>query len=151
MAKDHERKRRAGAEVIDFKLTGNTPLPAQDALIKSTANKRQFFSLLSSFDFTRDHIFFTKPGNSIGDHEEVDITLISYMLQAAKSGAPSIRILSDETDVFVLLVYWVWKGGITTCVQMEKNVQNFVGHKCNSQHTRTKMRESPWYARYVRL
>ena len=63
------------------------------------------------------------------------------MLQAAKSGAPSIRILSDETDVFVLLVYWVWKGGTTTFVQMEKwdktlldinATVNTLGQKCGS-------------------
>ena len=40
--------------------------------------------------------------------EEADITLISYMLQAAGAGAPTICILSNDTDVFVL-VNWVWK------------------------------------------
>ena len=31
-----------------------------------------------------------------------------------------IRILSDDTDVFVLLVYWVWRSSIKGKVQMEK-------------------------------
>ena len=53
-------------------------------------------------------------------HEEADITLISYMLQAAEAGALTIRILSDDTDVFVLLVYWAWKANVQSTVQMEK-------------------------------
>ena len=31
-----------------------------------------------------------------------------------------MRILSDETDVFVLLVYWVWRANVHSAVQMEK-------------------------------
>ena len=38
-------------------------------------------------------------------HDEPDITLVSYMLKAAENGAATIQIVSDETDVFVLLVY----------------------------------------------
>ena len=37
------------------------------------------------------------------------MTIIAYLPRAAKSGKSVIRILSDDTDVFVLLVYWVWK------------------------------------------
>ncbi|KAK2173293.1 hypothetical protein NP493_885g01021 [Ridgeia piscesae] len=39
-------------------------------------------------------------------HDEADITLRSYKLKAVAEGAQTIRILSDDTDVFVLLVYW---------------------------------------------
>ena len=38
-------------------------------------------------------------------HDEADITLVSYMLKAAENGAATIQIVSDENDVFVLLVY----------------------------------------------
>ena len=31
-----------------------------------------------------------------------------------------IRILTDDTDVFVLLVYWVWKMQLHSAVQMER-------------------------------
>ena len=54
------------------------------------------------------------------DHDEADITMISYLLQeAATSGL--VRIVSDDTDVFVL-VYWVWKANlVNTCsVQMQR-------------------------------
>ena len=42
------------------------------------------------------------------------------MLQAVETGAPIVRILSDDTDVFVLLVYWVWKSVVKAKVQIEK-------------------------------
>ena len=42
-------------------------------------------------------------------HDEADVTMIAYMLQAAKLGKDVMRILSDSADVFVMLVYWVWK------------------------------------------
>ena len=53
-------------------------------------------------------------------HDEADISLISYMLHAASAGAEIVRILSDDTDVFVLLVYWCWKRRVSCRVQMEK-------------------------------
>ncbi|KAJ3613983.1 hypothetical protein NHX12_017560 [Muraenolepis orangiensis] len=53
-------------------------------------------------------------------HEEADVTLISYMLEAARAGAPTIRILTDDTVVFVLLVDWAWKANVQSAVQMEK-------------------------------
>ena len=53
-------------------------------------------------------------------HEEADITLCSYMLKAAASGAETIRVLCDDTDVFVLLVYWAWRKRIQKNIQMEK-------------------------------
>ena len=38
-------------------------------------------------------------------HDEADVTMIAYMLQAAEFGKDVIRILSDYTDVFVMLIY----------------------------------------------
>ena len=34
------------------------------------------------------------------------------MMIAASGGHENIRVLSDNTDVFVLLVYWTWKNGM---------------------------------------
>ena len=36
-------------------------------------------------------------------HDKADVTLCSYMLKAVAVGAQTIRILSDDTGVFVLL------------------------------------------------
>ena len=42
------------------------------------------------------------------------------MLKAAASRAETIRALCDDTDVFVLLVYWAWRKRIQKNIQMEK-------------------------------
>ena len=56
--------------------------------------------------------------NGMFKHDEADITMISYLQMAAESGTQVVRILSDDTDVFVLLVYWVYKHKIQATVQM---------------------------------
>ena len=53
-------------------------------------------------------------------HAETDITLCSYMLKSVTEGAQTIRILSDDTDVFVLLVYWTSRMRVVAKIQMEK-------------------------------
>jgi len=45
--------------------------------------------------------------------------MIAYMLEAAEFGMDVIRILSDDTDIFVMLVNWVWKMQLYSSVQME--------------------------------
>ena len=42
------------------------------------------------------------------------------MLKAAASSAETVRIVCDDTDVFVLLVYWTWRKTIRKNIQMEK-------------------------------
>ena len=54
------------------------------------------------------------------EHDEADVTMIAYILLAAEGGKSVIRILTDDTDVFVLLEYWVWK--------------MLLGHSVSDQH-----------------
>jgi len=42
-------------------------------------------------------------------HDEADITIISYLLEAVKNGKNIARMISEDTDVFVLLIFWVWR------------------------------------------
>ena len=42
------------------------------------------------------------------------------MLEAAYSSAETVRIVCDDTIVFVLLVYWTWRKNIGKNIQMEK-------------------------------
>ena len=42
------------------------------------------------------------------------------MLKAAAEGAQTIRILSDDTDVLVLFVYWTSRMRVAAKIQMEK-------------------------------
>ena len=38
-------------------------------------------------------------------HGEADVTMVTFLLEAAKPSQSVTRILSDDTDVFVLLAY----------------------------------------------
>ena len=40
-------------------------------------------------------------------HGEADVTIATFLLDATKSSQSVTRILSDDTDVFVLLAYWM--------------------------------------------
>ena len=51
------------------------------------------------------------------EHDEADVSMMAYLLQAAEGGKSVIRILTDNTDVFVLLVHWVWKMQLHSAVQ----------------------------------
>ncbi len=54
------------------------------------------------------------------EHDEADIAIVSYVLRAAESGTSIIRVLSDDTDIFVLLVYLTYKAALSSHIQMEK-------------------------------
>lgn len=58
--------------------------------------------------------------NGVFRHDEADVTMISYVLEAACCGKEVIRVLSDDTDVFILLVYWVYRSALQCKVQMER-------------------------------
>ena len=53
-------------------------------------------------------------------HDEADITIISYLLEVVKNGKNIVRVISDDTDVFVLLIYWVWRLQMTARVQLDR-------------------------------
>ena len=64
-----------------------------------------------------DHIEMVSTADCIVSHDEADVSLISYMLDAARRGAKTVRILSDNTDVFVLMIWCLkvtctWRDGM---------------------------------------
>jgi hypothetical protein len=118
-AKDHERQRRAGKGSTGYQLTLNSPIAGRDVTMKNKNNNRQLSQLLCTHELG-SNIELVSGDNSIARHDEADISLVSYMLHAASAGAQTVRILSDDTDVFVLVVYWCWKAGVSCHVQMEK-------------------------------
>ena len=82
-------------------------------------NKRQLIQLLCTFHISEE-VELVSYLDCMTRHDEADITLISYMLHAVREGAHRVRILCDDTDVFVLLVYWSWKANVEADVQFEK-------------------------------
>ena len=118
-AKDHERMRRAGLGSINYDLTVNTPLPSREVIMRNKHNKLQLSKVLSTFNFG-EGVTVESCTNGGFNHDEADITMISYVLMAAESNMQVIRILSDDADVFILLVYWVYRNNIQATVQMER-------------------------------
>ena len=118
-SKDHERTRRGIAKAV--RLTPNTLLPCREAILHNATNKSLLNGILYSYPL-QYNIQLVNKLDCIVTHAEADIALCSYMMHAAADGAQTIRILSDDTDVFVILVYWTsmmrivanikWKSGM---------------------------------------
>ena len=118
-AKDHERLRRSGDGSRPYHLAINTPLPARKDVMGIKDNKRQLIQLLCTFHIS-EKAELVSYLDCMARHDDADITLISYMLHAVREGAHRVRIQCDDTDVFVLQVYWSWKANVEADVRFEK-------------------------------
>ena len=115
--KEHERARRGCSKEV--RLTVNTPLPKRETVLNNSCKKDNLNNVLCSYSLP-NNIELVNKVDCIVSHIEADVTLCSYMLKAAEEGLKTIRILSDDTDIFVLLVYWTSRKGLTVNIQMEK-------------------------------
>ena len=116
-AKEHERLRRGKEESYEeYDLTINCHLPKRDVILTNTHNKRELGRILRTYNYGEN----VETDDDMFQHDEADITIISHVLQAASEGKKVIRVKSDDTDVFVLLVYWVYKKNIKAKVHMQK-------------------------------
>ena len=118
-AKDHKRIRRASEVIIDYELSIASSLPKRDVILKSKNNKRRLANVLCTFT-VGENVKMESPDDGSFGHDETDVTIASYVLAAAKNGKKVIRVLSDDTDIFVLLVYWVYQAELQCKVQMER-------------------------------
>ena len=116
-AKQHEQVRRGITKEI--RLTHNTPLPCRQVVLHNARNKTLLNNILCTYSLPHNIELVNKQDCAV-THAEADITLCSYMLKAVAGGAQTIRILSDDTDVFVLLVYWTSRNQVVAKIQMEK-------------------------------
>ena len=73
--------------------------PSRDKVMKNKTNKRRLGELLCTHNIG-DHIEMVSRADSVVTHDEADVSL---MLDAARRGAKTVHILSDDTDVFVLM------------------------------------------------
>ena len=86
--------------LVKLSLTMSS-LPKRDAILKSKNNKRKLASVLSTFSVT-ENVTMETIDNGASDHDEADITIISYVLAAANYG-------KNVISVFILLVYRVYR------------------------------------------
>ena len=73
---------RAGDIIIDYNLSITSPLPKRDAILKSKNNKRRLASVLCTFSVGENVMMYTQDDGAFG-HDEMDITMTSYVLEAA--------------------------------------------------------------------
>ena len=112
--KDHELMRHA----VNYNLAINSTLPSRDAILKNKYNKRQLSRVLSTFDMGAAVTIDTQDTGAFG-HEEADVTIISCVLQAVGEGTNVVRVFCDDTDVFVLIVFWMWRNQLVDTCQMQ--------------------------------
>ena len=116
---DHERMQRAGVGSMNYNLAINSPLPSRDAILTNKHNKRQLSRVLSTFDMGAAVTIATQDTGVFG-HEKADVTIISYVLHVVGEGKNVVRVLCDDTDVFVLIVFWLWRNQLVYQMQMER-------------------------------
>ena len=87
--------------------------------MKNKANKKALVRVLSTFNLG-NNVTMVGREESMYSHDEADITIISFLLKAVKNGKNIVRVISDDTDVFVLLIYWLWRLQMAARVQLNR-------------------------------
>ena len=126
-AKGCKGMRRGNEVIIDYDPSFASHLPQRDAIMKSKSDKQTLASVLGTFDLGEMIVLETRADGTIS-HGEADITMVSVVLQAAKSGQRVIHVLSD-TNVFALLLYWVSEANLQCNVQINAACAD-LGQKC---------------------
>ena len=108
--KCHERERRGGGvKYPHHKLTMQTPLSTRDTIIKKTSNKKELIhQLCVSGTFQNVHLI--REDQCMFGHGEADVNIISYTHHlVTEENRTKVDICSDDNDVFVLLLFFLWK------------------------------------------
>ena len=118
--KSHERSKRKGANTPpEYELKLSTTLPPRDHIMRSTTNKKVFHELLSKCSMG-EGIEVTGEQYRDYDHEEADITMVSYALEKLSNGAKNVFVTTDDTDVLILLMYFIHKTKPTGNIYMKR-------------------------------
>ncbi|CAM1319304.1 Uncharacterised protein g7168 [Pycnogonum litorale] len=98
-------------------MNSNTILPAKDAIMKSDVNKSALIQYMCDANRTNPQLQLI--GDECEYHHEADVKIISYLLKLS-SQRKHIQILADDTDIFVLLVFFCWVYKPVAHVSMRK-------------------------------
>ena len=124
------------------KLTRQTPLPPRNVVLTNRENKVQLIDIIctdvvqhvQSMNMShtlvvtgRSHVpeqvlrgEVTNRPDIRSTHEEADIMLVQQVVHAVQNcDSRSVKVISDDTDVFVLLLHYCWKLDLTTTLTME--------------------------------
>ena len=110
-SKDNERERRANgvcAGTYNLALTNFSPLPNRKVIMRSSENKILLLRILCTCTLA-PNMLMVGEDEGLLNHEEADVLMVSFMTDAVRDGKKVTRILSDDTDVIVILMFWVRK------------------------------------------
>ena len=123
------------------RLSLSSPLPPQKVVLAVAENKVQLINLICAelvnkglSRALKHKLVITgkdpKPTEVANDkltersdletfHEEADVIMVQQMAQISQSGAKGISVISDDTDVFVLLIHFYAELDLTCGLRME--------------------------------
>jgi len=130
-------------------LSPTTPLPSQNVVLTVTENKKQMIALICEdiltdivwqTQHTQTHklvitgqddvpheIFCAKTSlrsDMITMHEEADNIIVQQAITVAFLGVTKVIVISDDTDVFILLLHYYLQQKITVQIIMESPIRN---------------------------
>ena len=117
--KSHERQRRAkGQSHQIYVLTDNTILPPKEWIMNSSENKTSLIRYICAAESLPSGLTLVGE-DSIFEH------LNSYLLHASPH-KKHILVLADNTEIFVLLVYFPWYYNPTAKISLKKYNGQFI-------------------------
>ena len=87
-------------EPAEYNFTLTSHLPNRDIIMKSKASKRFISRLLCTCTMS-SHILMVGEDEGLLNHDEADV----MMIEAMRKGKRVICLISDDTDVLILLVF----------------------------------------------
>ncbi|KAJ8018705.1 hypothetical protein HOLleu_43161 [Holothuria leucospilota] len=128
-----------------FQLSPTSPLPSQKLALTVTQNKKQLIDMICK-DLKNDTDFITKhklvitgedetpveinPGGIViqrrdmsTTHEEADNIIVQQAIKFAADEQKTVRVLADDTDVFILLLHHYQQQALTTKMVMESPIK----------------------------
>ena len=112
-------RRAKGRVPCAYQLRGDTILPAREAIMKCDENKRSLINFLCDMDHTNQLLSLIGEGGPY-TLEEADVVIISYLLELINQGKTHIQVLADDTDIYVLLLFFCWIEKTSARVTMRK-------------------------------
>jgi len=87
--------------------------------MKCDENKRSLINFLCDMHHTNQLLSLIGEGG-LYTHEEADVVIISYLLQLIQQGKTHIQVLADNTDIFLLLLFFCWIKKTSAYLTMRK-------------------------------
>ena len=114
--KDHEWTRIGIAKAVRL-TTPSTLLPCRYTVLHNTTN-RSMFNVIIYGSPRQCNIMLADKLDCAVTPAEADITLCRYMMKMTAHGAQTIRTLTDDTDVCILLMCWTSGMRLVANIQM---------------------------------